>query len=361
MGSAVFAPEAFGNPAGAPAPAPTGRISHGSLRNILAKCDRPGHAPRVIGAGAGRHTVWIIPPTARPARAGRVVEVVRGVLDEQSAEQIGLAASGAAFWLVIAVLPTAIAAVSVYGLAVSPGTVAKNVASLGSGGPDSLGATLGQQLQKVAASDGTGLTAGLVVSVLAALWSASAGIYNLERAIRAAYGFAPEEYARARARALVGTVAVVLGLGLIALISTGAAIVVEYLPSVVVVIVAVPLLVCAVATGIAVLYRYSVGHRLELRRQWPGAITASGGLVIVVGAFIVYLRFSTHYTAVYGALAGTVVGMIGTYLCVYVVLLGAVLNVQLGQVQSAPAAVRPSGLARGAGDHPPAGPSLGRH
>ena len=49
---------------------------------------------------------------------------------EQTAEQVGLAASGAAFWLVITILPAAIAAVSVYGLVVSPQQVARNLSGL---------------------------------------------------------------------------------------------------------------------------------------------------------------------------------------------------------------------------------------
>jgi membrane protein len=271
----------------------------------------------------------------RPAQV-RLVALLRGVFREQTAEQVGLAASGAAFWLVIAVLPTAIAAVSVYGLAVNPQTVATNVARLASSGPESLGATLAQQLQKVASSDHGGLTVGLIVSVVLALWSASAGVYNLERAIRAAYGFAPEEYARARVRALIGAVVVVLSVGVIALVSTGVAIVANFLPLVVTVAIAVPVVVVIGAAIIATLYRYSVGHRLRLRSQLPGALTASIGLAVVVGGFSVYLHVSTRYTAVYGALAGTIIGMIGTYLAVYVVLLGAVLNAQLDRIRPAP-------------------------
>ena len=198
-------------------------------------------------------------------RSVRLVALLREVVREQTAERVGLSASGAAFWLVISVLPTAIAAVSIYGLVVSPQTVAKNLAGLANNGPQSLGATLAQQLQKVAATDHGGLTAGLVISMLLALWSASAGIYNLERAIRAAYGHKPEEYVRARGRALVGAVVVVLSLGIVALISTAAAIVTDYLPVIVVVIIAVPLFVGVVAAIIATLYRYSVGHRLVLR------------------------------------------------------------------------------------------------
>jgi membrane protein len=260
----------------------------------------------------------------------------KGLFREQTAEQVGLAASGAAFWLVIAVLPTAIAAVSVYGLAVNPQTVATNVARLASSGPESLGATLAQQLQKVASSDHGGLTAGLIVSVVLALWSASAGVYNLERAIRAAYGFPPEEYVRARVRALIGAVVVVLSVGVIALVSTAVALVANHLPVAATMIVAVPLVVAVGAGTIATLYRYSVGHRLRLRSQLPGALTASIGLAVVVGGFSLYLHVSTRYTAVYGALAGTIIGMIGTYLAVYVVLLGAVLNAQLYRIRPDP-------------------------
>ncbi len=272
---------------------------------------------------------------SRRRQTVRLVALLRQVLQAQSSEQLGLAASGAAFWLVIAVLPAAIAAVSVYGLVVSPQRVASDLAGLANGGPQSLGGTLAQQLQKVAAADHAGLTTGLVLSVMFALWSASAGIYNLERAIRAAYGHPPEEYVRARGRALVGAVVVVVGLGMVALISTAAAIVADNLPTIVAIAVAVPLLIAVVAATITALYRYSIGRRLMLREQLPGALSASVGLAIVFGGFALYLRFSTRYTAVYGALAGTVIGMIGTYIGVYVVLLGAVLNAQLDKARSA--------------------------
>ena len=262
-------------------------------------------------------------------RSARLVAIVRGVLREQSAEQVGLAASGAAFWLVITAFPTAIAAVSLYGLVVSPQRVAHDVAGLARRGPQSLGATLAQQLEKVAASDHAGLTAGLVVSVVLALWTASAGVYNLERAIRTAYGIRRDEYVRARARAVVGAIIAVVALGAVALLSTMASVAVDYAPVVVSAVVGVPLLVLLVVVVIAAAYRSSIGVSVSLRRLLPGAVTASVGLGIVVGGFAVYLRFSTRYTAVYGALAGTVIGMIGTYLGVYVVLLGAVLNAQL--------------------------------
>jgi len=286
----------------------------------------------------------------RHARSAKLVDLLRRVLRQQSAEQVGLVASGAAFWLVITVLPTAIAAVSLYGLFVSPQQVARDLAGLADNGPQSLGAILTQQLQKVATADRVGLTAGLVISLLLALWSVSAGVYNLERAIRSVYGLRPEEYVRARGRALVGAFGGVLALGVVALLSTAASVVIDYLPVAVTVAVGVPLLVVVVTAITAALYRFSVGPQMVGHRLLPGSLASSIGLLFVIGAFSSYLRLSTRYTAVYGALAGTVVGMIGTYLGVYVVLLGAVLNAQLDATRTssspgdrAPAAARRRG------------------
>jgi membrane protein len=262
------------------------------------------------------------------------MELLRRVLREQSSEQVGLSASGAAFWLVITVLPTAIAAVSLYGLVVSPQRVADNLAGLADNGPQSLGVTLADQLKRVAAGSSTGLTVGFIVSILLALWSASAGVYNLGRAIRSAYGVTPEMYVRARGRAFVGAIVVVLAVGVLALLSTAAAMVGDSLPTYVGFALGIPVVVALLAAVIVVLYRYSVGRKIKIGAQWPGAISSAVGLVIVIAGFGVYLRHSTRYTAVYGALAGTVIGMIGTYLSVYVVLLGAVLNAQLAEMRA---------------------------
>ncbi len=113
----------------------------------------------------------------------RVLRVVGGVVREQSAEAVGLAAAGATFWLVISAFPTAIAAVSLFGLVVSPEKVATDLASLASGAPASLGSLISSQLRRVAATHHDSLSLGLVASLVFALWSASAGVYNLDRAI----------------------------------------------------------------------------------------------------------------------------------------------------------------------------------
>jgi membrane protein len=276
---------------------------------------------------------------SRHRRAAVALRVLRAVMREQSQEQVGLAASGAAFWLIIASFPTAIAAVSIFGLVVSPSDVARDLSGLAEAGPSSLGSIVTSQLQRVAAADHVGLSTGLIISLVFAIWSASGGVYNLERAIRTAYGLRPERYVDARGRAFVGALGTVIALGALALISAGLSGAVAHVPAFVAAIAGIPLLMVFVASAIAGLYRFSIARPVGLRAVLPGSLASAGGLALVAVAFSTYLRFSGRFAAVYGALAGAVIVMIGTYLAVYVVLLGAVLNVQLtGTVADGPEA-----------------------
>ena len=82
-------------------------------------------------------------------RLAAVVGLASGVLREQSAEQVGLAASGAAFWVVISALPTVVAVVSLFGLAISPARVTADLGTLARDAPSSLGGLLTEQLRQV--------------------------------------------------------------------------------------------------------------------------------------------------------------------------------------------------------------------
>jgi membrane protein len=265
---------------------------------------------------------------ARHPRAARLATLARAVQREQSAQQIGLAASGAAFWLVIAAFPTGIAVVSLFGLVVSPEKVADDLGSLARAAPSSLGSLITQQLRRVAAADRAGVTTELVVSVVLAVWSASAGIYNLDRAIRYSFGLPHQRYVETRARALAGAFAVVVLLGSLAL---GAALVGARVPAVALALVGVPLVLAALTLGVAVLYRFAIGPTVRPRQLLPGAVFAALAVVVSLAAFAVYLALSSRFAAVYGAFAGAVIGMIGLYFAVYAVLLGAVLNAQLNR------------------------------
>jgi membrane protein len=262
----------------------------------------------------------------RHPRAARLAALASAVQREQSAEQVGLAASGAAFWLVISAFPRGTAVVSLFGLVVSPAQVADDLGGLARAAPSSLGSLITEQLQRVAAADRAGLSIGLAVSVVLAVWSASAGVYNLDRAIRYSFGLPRQRYVEARARALAGAFAVVVVLGSRAL---GGTVVGSHASAVAIALVGVPSVLVALTLGVATLYRFSIGPTVRPRQLLPGAASAAVAVVVSLAAFAAYLALSTRYAAVYGAFAGVVIGMIGLYFAVYAVLLGAVLNAQL--------------------------------
>ena len=262
----------------------------------------------------------------RHPRASRLASLVRGVLHQQSVEQVGLAASGAAFWLVISAFPTGIAVVSIFGLIVTPATVANDLGSLAQAAPSTLGSLITEPLRRVAAADGAGLSIGLAVSVVVAVWSASGGVYNLDRAIRYSFGLPAQRYVEARGRALAGACCVVVLLGGLALAGS---LVGGHAPAVLLAVVGAPTALVALTIGIVTMYLFSVGKAVPVRRLLPGAACAAVAVVVSLGLFTAYLALSTRFTAVYGTFAGLVIGMFGLYLAVYAVLLGAVINARL--------------------------------
>jgi membrane protein len=265
---------------------------------------------------------------ARHPRVGRLVSLARAVWSAQSGEQLGLAASGAAFWLVISAFPTGSAVVSLFGLVVSPSQVADDLGALADAAPSSLGSLITEQLQRVASAAPAGLSVRIVVSAALAVWTASAGVYNLDRAIRVSFGLPHQRYVEARGRALAGAFAVVVVLGSLAL---GGAVVGGHASALTLALVGVPLGLVALTFAIAGLYRLSVGPGMRFRQLLPGAGAAAVAVVVSLAAFAAYLGVSSRFTAVYGGLAGAVIGMIALYFAAYAILLGAVIDVQLNR------------------------------
>ncbi|HEV2428062.1 MAG TPA: YihY/virulence factor BrkB family protein [Acidimicrobiales bacterium] len=261
-------------------------------------------------------------PASRRGRANAILVFVFAVLWEQSQERLSLAASGAAFWIVISAFPTALAVVSLFGLVVSPARLTAGIGHLASTVPGSFGELLTAQLRRVATVGHAQLTLGLVFSLVLATWSASAGVRQLAGAIRAAYGLEPWGLLRARVRSIVSAAGVVVAIGAVAVVTPA---VVGHPSALRTVLDLLAALV--VVTGITgVLYRLSVGGHVAVRSLVPGAVASAVATVLVIAGFGAYVSASSRFTAVYGAFAGAVVAMFALYLVVYVILLGAVVN-----------------------------------
>jgi len=270
-------------------------------------------------------------PTDIPARGW--VQVVKRAWAENSADNMPIIGAGVAFFAFLAIFPALIATISLYGLVASPETVTRQIESLSGQLPQEAQTLLSEQLNSIVSNSGGALTVSLIISILAALWSASGGTGNLITAVNLAYdevetrGFVKRK-ALALGLTLGAIIFVLITFALLAVVPA----VLNTLPlgifgTILAQVVRWGLLLGVVAGSLAVLYRLAP-DRDAPRLRW----VSLGSVVVTVMWAVVSLLFSLYvnnfgsYDKTYGAIAGVIVLMLWLYLTCYLVLLGAEIN-----------------------------------
>lgn len=262
-------------------------------------------------------------------------QILRRGVAESGRDNVAMMAGGVAFFAFLAAFPALIATVTVYGLVADPARVDEQVGSLAGALPRSAQPLLTEQLAALTSSAGGALSLGLVVSLLAAVWSASSGTANLMQAVNLAYDEQEGRgFLRLRGTALLLTLcAIVFVLVSLALVAVVPALIERWplgvLGTVVAQVARWGLLVGLVTVALAVIYRIAP-DRDAPRMRWasPGALLATALWVAGSALFSLYVNNLGSYDATYGALAGVVVLMLWLYLTSYVVLLGAEINAE---------------------------------
>jgi membrane protein len=270
-------------------------------------------------------------PTEIPWRGWK--QISKRAWAEHKADNMPIIAGGVAFFGFLSIFPALIALVSLYGLVASPETVARQVEELSAQLPDSAAKLIGEQLEAIVANSSRALSIGLVVSILAALWSASGGVSNLVTAVNIAYD---EVEARNVVRLKLLSLALTIGAVVFVLVTFGLVAVVpaviEALPlgvvgTVLAQIARWVLLLAVFAGSLAVLYRLAP-DRDAPRLSWVslGAVVVTVIWAAVSLGFALYVNNFGSYDKTYGAIAGVIVLMLWLYLTCYLVLLGAEIN-----------------------------------
>ncbi len=268
-----------------------------------------------------------------PARGYK--DVALRVKQQVKQDNVALMAAGVAFYAMLALFPTLIALVTVYGLVADPAQVQSQLQSFTSGLPEDAAGVLTAPVASAASSGRQSLTLGLVVSLLAALWSASGGVGGLIKGVNAAYDEVDE-----RNFLVSKGLALLLTLGTIVFVIV-AVVVVAVLPAVLgavglasvaelaITVLRWPLLAVLVMLALAVVYRVAP-HRDAPKARWVsrGAVIATVLWLLGSGAFSLYVSNFGSYNETYGALAGVVVLLLWLFLSSFVVLLGAAINAE---------------------------------
>lgn len=272
-------------------------------------------------------------PSQIPLR-GWVQVAVRG-WRESTADQVPMLAAGVAFFGFLALFPAMVAFTLIWGLVADPATVTEQTAALAASLPPEARALLVDQLQQLASAPSQSLGWGLVVAVLAALWSASGGVGNLVSAINIAYdeerrrGFVKDKLI-ALGLTVGAIVFMVLMVALVAgvpaalqLVGIGAgwrwlAEVVRWL-----------LIAALVMVALAVLYRVAP-DRDAPKFRWAsiGAVVATLLWLLASAGFSLYVSLFGNYAKTYGALAGVAVLLLWLWITCFAILLGAEINAE---------------------------------
>jgi len=272
-------------------------------------------------------------PTEIPPRGWW--QVVRRAFKESSADNVPILAAGVAFFAFLAIFPAMIAAITLYGIFADPETVAAQVRDLSAALPEQAQPILADQLQSVASASGGALGIGLVVSLLAAVWSASSGTGNLLKAINIAYDEDESRgFLKVRGLALALTLGAIVFLLLTLALVAVVPVVLNVLPlgpvgTILAQVLRWVLLVALVVAALAVTYRVAP-DRDQPRFSWvtTGSLVATVLWIIGSIAFSLYVNNFGSYNKTYGAIAGVVVLMLWLYLSSYIVLLGAEINAE---------------------------------
>jgi membrane protein len=272
-------------------------------------------------------------PSQIPLRGWK--QIVKRAWAENKADNMPIIAGGVAFFAFLAIFPALIAAITLYGLVASPETVTQQVEDLSAQLPDDAASLIGDQLKSITANAGGALTIGLVVSILAALWSASGGVNNMITAVNLAYDeVETRNTIKLRALSLLLTlgaiVFVLITVGLLAVVPA----VLNALPlgvfgTILAQVIRWGLLLAVMAGSLAVLYRVAP-DRDAPKFAW----VSLGSIVVTVVWAIVSLLFSLYvnnfgsYDKTYGTIAGVIVLMLWLYLTCYLILLGAEINAE---------------------------------
>jgi membrane protein len=267
------------------------------------------------------------------------MQIVKRAWKEAKKDAVPLLAAGVAFYTFLAMVPTLIALVMIYGLVTDDtAAVSDQVASFGSALPAEAEKLITDQMNSLATTSDRALGIGLIIALLLALWSASAGISNLIRALNVAYDEEDKRgFVKRRLLALGLTVGAIVFMVLAVALVAALPVLLDALdvPGWVKALVQAGRwlgLVVAVMVALAVLYRLGP-ERDAPKIRWlsVGAIVATALWVIGSVVFSLYVDNFGSYGKTYGTLAGVVVLLLWLWLSSLAALLGAEVNAEMEQ------------------------------
>ena len=281
-------------------------------------------------------------PHEMPPRAW--LDVLRRVFTQLRDDNIPILAAAVAFYFFLSLIPALAAAIALYGLVSTTEEVIRTISDLAIGLPPAARELVVAQATEIASKESSTLSVGLMVSVAAALFSASRGTQALVKALNIAYN---ERETRRLVKLRLLSLALTFGIAFVAV--GGVTVVVkvgnlaEGLPGGGPVVTALrwPMLGAILVAVLAVLYRVSP-DRNDPKWRWttPGALLAAVLVALASFALSIYTsRFGDQGES--GVLGAVGILLLWLFACAYSILLGAELDSELEHQTAMDSTVEP--------------------
>jgi len=290
----------------------------------VTRTDLTSHPPAGEERGRGADSPQDIP-------AAGWWDIVKRLRTRVRDDNIPLLSAGLALYAMLSIFPALIAVISIYGLVAEPQSATAQVQRLADIMPDQARETLTGQLEALTKSAGKGLSLGAALGILAAIWTASAGMKAMIAGINVAYDqIETRKFLKLRGLALlltlgaIVTMAVAIGIIVVLPVVTG---LLGPAGRILLAIVRWPLLAGLMLVGVGVLYRFAPNRR-DAKWRWvtAGSVVATLLWLLGSGVFSLYVNSFATYNRTYGVLGAVIILLTWLFLSSFVVLLGAELN-----------------------------------
>lgn len=257
------------------------------------------------------------------------------VWERAMGDNIGLLSAGIGFYAFLSIFPAIAAGLMVWGLFTDMTSLGQQLQTIRDFAPDAFG-LLADQMVVIANQDDGGLTLGLVVSALLALWGANGATSALVQAMNMAYHEKEKRnFFRLTALTLGFTFCgiVFAAISLAAIAAVPPILKALYLGAFLDAVIGTVrwlMMIGLFAIACAMIYRIAPS-RARARWRWivPGALAAGVIWLIASIAFSAYIENFNAYNATFGSLGAVAALLMWFWISAYAICLGAELNSQL--------------------------------
>lgn len=273
-------------------------------------------------------------PNEIPARGWK--DIGSRVLKQIKSDHVQIVSAGVAFYFFMALFPTIIAAMSIYGLILDPANIQDHISALSRVLPGEASGMIEGFIKPIISKPSVHLSWSLFLSILISLWSANQGTKALFEGINIAYNEKDTRgFFRKTGLTLLFTIGgLVIGfLSILIVIFFPALIEHIHLGSVVESLLGWSrwlILAGLIILALGVIYKVAPNRDdPELRWISWGSVIATNFWIMSSLLFSWYVKNFGSYGEMYGSLAAVVIMLLWLFLTAFIILLGAEINSEM--------------------------------